>query len=67
MYAIVTKVSTPPRTSVPQVVPRAVISKNRSSRPRSVTGGGIGVVGAEMMVSRSISEGVGGAIAPGQS
>jgi hypothetical protein len=30
MYAIVTKVTTPPRTSVPIVEPRRVISKNLS-------------------------------------
>ncbi|GAA5094825.1 hypothetical protein GCM10025760_26410 [Microbacterium yannicii] len=30
MYAIVTKVTTPPRTSVPTVEPRRVISKNLS-------------------------------------
>jgi hypothetical protein len=30
MYAIVTNVTTPPRTSVPTVEPRLVISKNRS-------------------------------------
>jgi len=55
MYAIVTKVSTPPRTSVPQVVPRLVISKKPSRRPRSVGAGEADLVGAEMMVSRSIS------------
>jgi hypothetical protein len=31
MYAIVTKVTTPPRTSAPTVDPRFVISKNLSS------------------------------------
>jgi len=52
MYAIVTKVSRPPRISVAHVVPRDVISKNRSRRPVTV---GLGVeVEAEMMVSRSI-------------
>ena len=30
MYAIVTKVTTPPRISAPTVDPRRVISKNRS-------------------------------------
>jgi len=52
MYAIVTNVSRPPRTSVAQVLPRDVISKNRSRRPLRV---GVGVeVEAEMVLSRSI-------------
>ncbi|ERK73174.1 hypothetical protein [Leifsonia aquatica] len=56
MYAIVTNVSTPPRTSVAQVVPRLVISKKRSKRPVAVGSvGSVVEVGAEMMVSRSIS------------
>jgi len=54
MYAIVTNVSSPPRISVAHVVPREVISKNRSRRPLAV---GVGVeVEEEMVVSRSIDE-----------
>jgi hypothetical protein len=51
-------VSTPPRTSVPQVVPRLVISKKPSSRRPNVGAGEVDFAGAEMMVSRSISEGL---------
>ncbi|WP_223361038.1 hypothetical protein [Leifsonia sp. ZF2019] len=54
MYAIVTNVSTPPRTSVAQVVPRLVISKNRSRRPVPVGAGA--VVDSEMVISRTISK-----------
>ncbi|GAA2060561.1 hypothetical protein GCM10009820_24170 [Leifsonia soli] len=50
MYAMVTKVRTPPRTSVPHVVPRALISKKRSKRPVEVGA----LVDAEMVDSRRI-------------
>jgi hypothetical protein len=46
MYAIVTNVTSPPRTSRPQVEPRLVISKKRSTlaaTPDSVDGAGAGV------------------------
>ncbi|WP_167552357.1 hypothetical protein [Leifsonia xyli] len=46
---MVTNVRTPPRTSVPQVVPRALISKKRSRRPLAVVGA---LVEAEMVDSR---------------
>src|SRR3546814_12455229 len=40
MYAIVTNVTPPPRTSAPTVDPRAALSNNRPHRPR---GGAVGV------------------------
>jgi hypothetical protein len=61
MYAIVTKVTTPPRVSRAQFDPRLVISKNRSSRPLTplVDGSGAGcdvcVSVVEMLFSRGVT------------